>query len=195
MIYQIGFIGNSSVGKTTSAFGVITELKLARKNVGYVTDRCRFVTFEPDRFDDTPEARIHIIASQIAAESEQLVRPDINYLVTERTTLDWMLYYQWTCERLHKWANITMVDLCWSWARRYDLLFFLQTEGMPYVDDGYRPKSVEQREEMDPRYQKLLLTLQHHFIFKDRLRIIGGETTEERNALVIEHLHDWLQDH
>lgn len=199
MAYRIGFVGNSCTGKTTATFAVINELKMRRCLVGYAVDACRFVTFPPERFDDNAYSRAHVLFQHLANETEQLVRTDLDYLVMERTAFDWWLYYRWTRSVTldHSRGGLDHVDdevienLVAAWMRSFDLVFFMESEGMVYVEDGFRPASTQRRERMERLYQqgKARLAAQCR-----AMRTIGGTSLEERNERVLWNLRRWLAD-
>jgi len=191
-MFKIGFIGNSCTGKTTAAFTVIRSLKYKKLLVGYCTDACRFVTFPPARFDVCPDARLNVLFKQLSNETEQMVREDVDYLVTERTAIDWWLYYVWTCKQVAKDPAVEIAALVKLWLRSYDLLFFLDSKGMSYVDDGFRPASTKIRDEIDSHYCEWLA--RYEKTCRD-LRIVTDGSVEKRVETVERLLEDWLKGH
>jgi len=172
-IQKIAFIGNGCTGKTTCAFETVKKLKLKKQRVGYCNDLCRSVPFNPEKFDTDPNARLHVLYKQMAAECEHMVRDDVDFLVTERTVLDWWLYYLWTCKNVSVKPDKLVADMVADWKKSYDIIFFMSTEGIDYVNDGFRPKSVDLRDQMDSLYNDLYKTLKSSgmtdlYLIKDR---------------------------
>lgn len=191
-MWKIGFVGNSCTGKTTAAFSLIAKLKLARALVGYCTDTARSITFDPSRLDDAPLARAHVLFRQLTNETEQMVRKDVDYLVTERTALDWYLYYVWTCQNVGAPGNERLRALVDSWTRTYDLLVYLDSKEMTYVHDGFRPASTRIRDEIEPLYVSALSELRNSRS-PDSLIVIDGHDLGQRNAAAMAALDDWLR--
>jgi hypothetical protein len=196
--FKIGLVGNSCTGKTTSAFALIRLLKLTGHLTAYCTDACRFVTFPPKKFDKDPNARLHVLFSQMANEAEQMVRDDADYVITERTVMDWFLYYEWTCKNIKKatsWAVETLVD---EYVNSYDLLILMDSRGMYYVDDGFRPKSTRIRNQVDEMYQNLIERLMKASGTTDGTStfpeciLITGDDLWKRNKAVERKFSKWL---
>lgn len=187
-MFKIGLIGNSSTGKTTSAMALVSELKARGLGAAHYGDACRFISFKPDLFDTRPEARLHVLFKQMEAEAERSVRPDVEYLVCERTAADWYFYYRWTCERMgvSVWPEVTL--LVQRWMRGYDLLLYLSSEGMDYIPDGFRPPSSEIRRDVDRFYREYVMR-------NERVVCIGGVGPRPRAAAVIEAVERWLPNH
>lgn len=148
----IGFIGNACTGKTTAAFGLVQHMKLKKLNVGYINDLCRSMSFSKELFDAYSEARLAVLFKQLQHEMEHSVRLDIDYLVTERTPLDWWLYYEWTCKKVGEEPLREVTKLVVEMMKRYDLVFYMDDKAIDYVADGFRPPSVDLREEMSKAY-------------------------------------------
>lgn len=181
---KIGFIGNSCTGKTTAVLGLIAELKLRKALVGYVTDMARGLPFLPDALDRHPDARLHVLFRQAVAETEQIIRPDADYIVTERTLIDWWIYYRWTCAEVGCGASPALLSLVREWTRGYDLLVFMSGEGMTYVDDGYRPATTRIRDEVEPFYQQEAAMLRDLRPSGTFIEIKGGDVRQRRDEAV-----------
>lgn len=149
----IGFVGNACTGKTTAAFGLVQHLKLSGRNVGYINDVCRSMPFSRELFDSRSEARLAVLFKQLQQEMEHAVRGDIDYLVTERTPLDWWLYYKWTCDHIGETLCHAVTDMVIEMMRRYKLIYYMDDQQIEYVADGFRPPSVQLREEMSSLYE------------------------------------------
>lgn len=149
----IGFIGNACTGKTTAAFGLVQHAKLRGLNIGYINDLCRSMPFSRELFDSRSEARLAVLFKQLQHEMEHAVRTDIDYLVTERTPLDWWLYYFWTCLHIGEEPCRAVTAMVSEMMRRYELIFYMDDKQIEYIKDGFRPPSVQLREEMSIHYK------------------------------------------
>lgn len=165
---KIAFFGNGCTGKTTSMMNLMCKMKLWKFKVGYVSDLSRSITFPPDKFDTDVNARLHILYKQIASECEQTVRPDCDYVLTERTSLDWWIYYDWTCENIGKEKDSAHFTAASSWAKSYDLIYFMEDSTIDYISDGFRPESTKLRDEVSSKYNQVYkyLVKQGHNVVK-----------------------------
>lgn len=190
---KIGIVGNSCTGKSTVAFGIIRWLKLQKALVGYCTDAARFVTFNPEKFDTDPHARLNVLFTQLRNETEQLVRDDVDYIVMERTALDWMIYYEWTCAQVGQTGLYPGLDeLMSNWMNTYDLLIFLDSASMVYVNDGFRPASTKIRDEVDADYREFREILETHAEFAGRSIIVSGSDLGLRNIEAEQKFGEWF---
>ena len=193
-MYKIGFIGNGCTGKTTSAFSLITQLKYDRALVGYCNDACRFITFDPNEFDTNPAARLHVLFKQMTNECEQLTRKDCDYIVTERTVMDWYIYYVWTCKNVGVAPDKHVTNLVMSWIDTYDVLFFMDSEGIDYVNDGFRPASTRIRDEVVPEYKAMADTITAQNLNVKFARITDDDV-RERTEHVLDIFSRWFLNH
>jgi hypothetical protein len=158
----IGFVGNACVGKTTAAFGLVQYLKLEKQRVGYVNDLCRSMPFSRELFDTKPEARLAVLFDQMKEEAIHSLRTDVDYLITERTALDWFLYYQWTCDNVGRSVSQSIWEMVREHVQGYDTLFYMDDQQIEYVRDGFRPASVDLREQMSKMYADRWSILQYN---------------------------------
>ena len=192
-MYKIGFIGNSCTGKTTSAFNLIKWLKINKTRTGYCNDICRFVTFDPNLFDTDPKARLNVLFSQISNELENEVRADVDYLITERTVIDWYLYYLWTCKNTKKEPEQYIADMVSNWIESYDLFIYMDSESMYYVNDGYRPASTKIRDEINEDYITFFGSLKE--LYPDKVIHIKAPEIADRIDEVEEKFGVWFESH
>lgn len=189
-MYKIGFIGNSCTGKTTAMFHLIKVLKEKREKVGYCFSNCRFITFDPNMLDKFPEARLHVLWKQLAQETEQEVREDIEFLLTERTALDWFIYYTWTCKNTGVLPSEKLAVFIDEYMASYDLIYFMDSMSMDYVNDGFRPATTKIRDEVNPDYLKVPEYLSK---ITEVVRITDPEVSL-RCDTVAEHFKGWMSD-
>ena len=146
-LVKIGFIGNSCTGKTTSCFNLVKNLKFKRAKTGYCNDICR-VPFSPEKFDTDEYARLHVLYKQISTEMEHMIRDDVEYLICERTSLDWVAYYNASFSPTDGFpGSIGLADVDqqvipgYTWMDTYNVLFYMHPMG-EYYDDGHRPAAT-----------------------------------------------------
>ena len=90
---KIAFIGNSSSGKTTSSLNLLLKMRYWGHRAVHYGDAVRGISFPVDNLDTSCEARLHILYKQMMKETELVQRPDCDFLICERTSLDWLFYY------------------------------------------------------------------------------------------------------
>lgn len=156
----IGLVGNACVGKTTAAFGLVQYLKLQKQRVGYINDLARSMPFDRELFDTRPEARLAVLFQQWKEEAVHSLRTDVDYLITERTVLDWWLYYLWTCNNIGAQPSTGIAELVREYVcKAYDLFLYMDDQQIDYVRDGFRPASTDLRHEMSFLYADRWKTL------------------------------------
>lgn len=197
MPYRITLFGNSSVGKSTIHYRLMSELKIKDVKFGYVEDICRRPPFDPNDLDKHIEARFWVIASQMANEMLHFNRKDMGLILSERSVLDWLVYTWWTAERLKNEESIKVRDLLlknietlvFQWAKMYDKIYYIATEHFKYVLDGFRPVTT-MREDVEPYYKKIFTKLK-----KEGYPIIyvGGEIKDRMNTVLID-LFNFIKD-
>lgn len=188
----VGFVGNSCTGKTTCMFRLLAHLKSRKLLVGFCADAARFITFDPEKFDTNPTAREYVLWRQLANETEQLARDDVDYILTERTTMDWLLYYEWTCHNIGQRPNKKIHDLALDHLR-YDVLFLMSDKGMPYVDDGFRPASTQIRDEVSEPYRTLFRELTDRRAGERATCLVQESSVDARSGRVLKFMESWLE--
>ena len=150
---KIGFIGACSTGKTTCASNMLVQMRSDRINAQLLVESARFVTFSPELFDTHPATRLHVLMRQIAGECERYPRDDTDLLICERTSLDWIIYYEWTCANVEVDPINEIVELGWRWLDTYDVLIYLGPY-VNYIEDGWRPTDPDFTKQISDRYEQ-----------------------------------------
>jgi hypothetical protein len=135
-----------------------------------------------------------VLFAQFAAECEQAVRDDVDYIITERTVLDWWLYYLWTCEHVHVEPVSYLDQLVAEWVRSYDLIFWLDDSQMEYIDDGFRPATTRIRDDMVTRYDWGLTWLRNQTL-ASKIRLITVPDVVERCEQIEGLFKEWFDEH
>jgi hypothetical protein len=190
-INKIGFIGNACTGKTTAMFALMSHMKICKLRVGYVSDLSRSITFHPNVFDVNPAARLHILFKQMAAEQEQETRKDVDFILTERTAMDWYLYYRWTCNKVGRPTSIPLEAMVRDYFSTYDLLFYLSDKGITYVADGFRPATGALRDDISKSYRAL------YRMIRDKkctpVALVDHPSVAERRDYIIKVFDKWVK--
>lgn len=167
---KIGFIGNSSTGKTTCSMSLFLHLKKVGHNVFHYGDTGRDLAFSPELMDKSIEASLNVMFKQFQKETELLVKYPQCTLIAERSVFDWYLYYlrmQSTNDSYKFSFNIN------EYVKSYDILFYLD-DNLPYEQDGIRPKTNKLHNEMKDIYKLFFNT------HKEKLVLINDLTIPER---------------
>jgi len=175
----ISFSGNASVGKTTVMTRIISDLKVNKKNVGYVFDTVRGTLMDMNLLDN-PTGRKMIMYKHLMEEMSHLLRKDVEYLLLDRSIIDWYVYYKYECEK----RNIDeegMQDFVFNEASKYHKVLWFQTEGFDYVKDGFRPKDDNLRNDVDEIYKNVMTV--YGKIFGNVIPIKGETITQRYNAV------------
>lgn len=192
---KIGFIGNSCTGKTTSCFNLVKKLKFLKAKTGYCNDICR-VPFSPEKFDTIEWARLHVLYKQMSTEMEHMIRDDVDYLICERTSLDWIAYYNASFDPLD--GKFDLEDLAgvdehvlpgYTWMDTYHVLFYMHPMG-EYYDDGHRPSATHIRDKVQPEYESILKYIKQNY--NGTLIEIFSDNVIERTAEVEERFEKWF---
>lgn len=155
----IAFTGNASVGKTTTLMRLVYDLKVAKIRVGYLADSIRGTLMDM-KYADPPEGRRLILFRHLENEMIQILRPDTEVLLLDRSVIDWYIYLLHSCIGLeigtlyghtHVYEQLMLQE-----ARKYTAIFHFVTEGFDYIDDGFRPKDDSLRSAVDQHYTTIL---------------------------------------
>lgn len=157
-VTKIAFIGNSSSGKTTSSLNLLLKMRYWGHRALHYGDAVRGISFPVENLDVSPEARLHILYKQMMKECELMQRPDCDFLICERTSLDWLFYYYWTCENIKQEPSSGVIGIANEHAKSYDYIFLME-DNVPYVQDGFRPKSSNIRDSVSVYYKEIFETL------------------------------------
>jgi len=149
---KIGIIGTHGTGKTTLAFRLAAEYKIANpsKSVTIVSEVARRCPL-PINKKTTAEAQMWIFCHQMAAEIEAEYKNDI--VICDRTVLDNLAYF----ERLFKFGYLGkpterlfyhFSKVADSWIETYTKLYFLLPKA-EITGDGIRSTSRDFQMEID----------------------------------------------
>lgn len=176
----IAFTGNASVGKTTVLMRLVYDLKVAKIKVGYLADSIRGTLMDM-KYADLPEGRRLILFRHLENEMIQILRPDTNVLLLDRSVIDWYIYLLHSCHDLPTgtlYSNTHVYEqLMLNEARKYAAIFHFVSEGFDYVQDGFRPPDDSLREQVEPLYNSILRSMADQ---NYPITVIGGTSVPVR---------------
>lgn len=145
---KLALIGTHGVGKTTLAFEICAQLKIAGHSVELVTEIARGSPF-PVNEGTTLESQLWILHRQIATELE--MRPRAQYVVCDRSVIDNYAYLS------NKFDRQTHLEpMLAQWMRTYDLLIYVPLRDEGIQADGFRSENLEFQRTIDGRVRHLI---------------------------------------
>ena len=147
---KIALIGTHGVGKTTLAFEVCAQLKIAGYSVELVTEIARRSPF-PVNEGTTLESQLWILHQQIATELEMMSRAQ--YVVCDRAVIDNYAYLSNKFDR-----QPYLEPMLAQWMKSYDLLIHVPLREERITADGFRSENVEFQRTIDGRVCALIQT-------------------------------------
>jgi nicotinamide riboside kinase len=156
---KVGLIGTSCSGKTTMAYGLVTELRKLGYHAEGVLGSDRKYTFNSSELDINNYAQAYVILQQAFLETQCHTRDDVNVVITDRTPFDFFSYYEYCfygSDIKNETVYNAMKNFAYEWIKTYDLIFYLSP--LPYVSDNKRPNDAF-RQAVDLILQKNIDTL------------------------------------
>ncbi|MDD5541653.1 MAG: AAA family ATPase [Acidobacteriia bacterium] len=147
---KLALIGTHGVGKTTLAFEVCAQLKIAGYSVELVTEIARRSPF-PVNEGTTLESQLWILHQQIAQELE--ATPRAQYVVCDRAVIDNYAYLANKFDRQYH-----LEPMLSQWLRTYDLLIYIPLRNGDIQADGFRSENMEFQRTIDLRVRGLVRT-------------------------------------
>lgn len=144
---KLALIGTHGVGKTTLAFEICAQLKIAGYSVELVTEIARRSPF-PVNEGTTLESQLWILHQQIATELEMSYRAQ--YVVCDRAVIDNYAYLSNKFDR--QWHLEPMLA---HWLQTYDLLIYVPLCNGGIQPDGFRSENVDFQRTIDARVRAL----------------------------------------
>lgn len=163
---KIGISGSFCCGKTTLCESVTSELIKLGFNVKHTIEPSRKFKYEDLKLCNT---QLKIFLNQIYREIS--CRADI--VITDTTVIDNYIYYTAACK-----YNNQIIKLVRPWINTYDIIFFSKTDGIPLIDDGFRPDNNERL-----RIEKELLDFYKYEYVNNYVELTGNED-ERRNKII-----------
>ena len=102
---KFAIIGTSSAGKTTLCYHILYELKKLGVYVDGVLQQDRRMVFPRDVLENAVEAQYWVISNMMAKENEMALRDGTDYLVSDRSVLDFYAYYEYQYGRSEEFFN------------------------------------------------------------------------------------------
>jgi nicotinamide riboside kinase len=147
---KLALIGTHGVGKTTLAFEICAQLKIAGYSVELVTEIARRSPF-PVNESTTLESQLWILHQQIAIELE--MTPRAQYVVCDRAVIDNYAYLSNKFDR-----QPYLEPMLAQWMKSYDLLIHIPLREEKITADGFRSENVEFQRTIDGRVRSLIRT-------------------------------------
>lgn len=177
----IGLTGVESTGKSTLAHMLVGRLRTHGVLVDLVAEPGSMLPFSPELFDSRWEAWMYAITNKMATECRAMLRPNINWVISDRTPLDFLAYWEVKVPPL----DPDFVELIVEWVKfHYEVIYYLPAEGSVYREDGFRmlEKENKHRDLVDEQIQLLLWSI------KDKVIPVEGSTYRLRAEWVYHHI-------
>jgi nicotinamide riboside kinase len=147
---KLALIGTHGVGKTTLAFEICAQLKIAGYSVELVTEIARRSPF-PVNEGTTLESQLWILHQQIAQELE--AAPRAQYVVCDRAVIDNYAYLANKFDR-----QFHLEPMLSQWMKSYDFLIYIPLRNGEIPADGFRSENLEFQRTIDRRVRGLVRT-------------------------------------
>jgi len=148
-VTMIGLIGAESVGKSTLALLLTGRLRTHGVRAELAAEAGSKRPFPPEYLDVYPAAHYHMVMSKMVAEAHAVLRPNVDFVICDRTPLDLATYYH---TRFPKWpGREALLMMAKVWVEQFDQLYYIPTDGLVYSEDGHRAPTAENdyRERVD----------------------------------------------
>lgn len=175
---KIGFVGTMSVGKTTLV-KALSELEQF-KDYHIATERSKYLRDLgiPLNTDSTFPGQIIFLAER----ASEILRDNV---LTDRTAWD-VCAFTLNAQSINHYEKKVFTDAAMVLKNYYDIVFYVDPEGVEIEDNGVRTTDLEYRTQIDATINNLLNEYPPDILF----RIKG--TTEERIRLVLEAIDKYL---
>lgn len=134
---KIALVGAESTGKSTLAHMLTGRLRTRGVLAVVVAESGSELPFAPSLLDYNLDAHHYMITAKMAAESRAALRPNVNFIISDRTPFDHACYLSVKLG-IQGPASTRLFDLALAWLGTYDRIYFLRLEGSTYVEDGFR---------------------------------------------------------
>ena len=183
-IQKFAVIGTSCSGKTTLVYNVVGQMRKQGYHIEGLTSTDRIYPFEKDKLDIMNEAQAYVVIQQAHLETRMLVRDDLDYILSDRSTVDFFAYQDFFMKDKKDPYYTSMEEFAFNWAKTYDKLFYLGP--LPWVNDNKRPDD-ETRLEIDNVIKSYLPKLNNLIIVPNDVNrenfIIDAIKQTQSNAL------------
>lgn len=187
-VKRVAIIGAESTGKTTLALQVAGALRAEGVRAALVPEAGNDLPFDPAHFDTSPTAHAYAITAKMAAESRAAMRPNVEFIVSDRSPFDHALYAS-----VRDFDDIALDELLSSaleWCFVYDAIYMTTIAGSPYVEDGYRAPASENG--VRARVDSLLNTMTPELMRRCQHVVKLGERLDKRCEFVLSHINTLL---
>jgi nicotinamide riboside kinase len=175
---KIGFVGTMSVGKTTLV-KALSELPQF-KDYYISTERSKYLRDLgiPLNTDSTLPGQLIFLAER----ASEVLREDV---LTDRTAWD-VCAFTLNANSINHYEKKVFTDAAILLRNYYDIVFYVDPEGVNIEDNGVRTTDLAYRNQIDTTINNLLMEYPPNHLVK-----IKG-TTEERIRMVLEAIDKYL---
>lgn len=177
----IALSGVESTGKTTTATMLCGRLRTRGVLAELVYEPGASAPFDPSFLDKGIDGWVYQVTNRISLEVAKATRANVEYLILDRTPLDFIAYY------LTRFPSSPMSNalhlIAAEWTRQYDQVYYLSPENTVYRDDGYRADhSINTWRE--PAAERMELLVRHSQV---PVQVVSG-SYRERSEFIYHHV-------
>lgn len=197
----IALVGAESTGKTTLGLMLTGRLR-TRGALAEFCSEGKNLPFAPDILDTSADAWTYRIAHKIQAEELYRVQARAEFLICDRTALDFALYAHAKGHSLQRGVKTLVVSLF----DRYDTVFYLPLANTVYREDGFRAPAEQNtwREKFDEILRARLDARKGHtvwvppaFSYRERSEyvyhhILFNYFNDTRPLRAVQQVREWL---
>lgn len=155
----IAFSGTHGTGKSTQAYALATQLKLAGKNVILLDELARECPLAINK-EASSDSHWWILCAQIKRELE--LKNKYEYIICDRTVIDTLAYARVLGMYIGEELFITYAK------NAYDKILYLDHNAYNYqIDDGIRDMDAIFREEVAEALMNLVWNTDHIYVTED----------------------------
>jgi len=132
----IALSGVECTGKTTLALMLAGRLRSRGVLADVVCEPGSSAPFPGSFLDKGDAGWSYLVTNHVARQIAALARPNIEWLILDRTPLDFMIYYhaRFPATRVSR----ALQEYAANWARQYDFVYLLEPKAAAYREDGHR---------------------------------------------------------
>jgi len=171
----IALSGVECMGKTTLALALTGRLRSRGILTEVVCEPGSAAPFPPEFLDAGVAGWAYLVTNHIAQQAAVSARSNVEWMILDRTPLDFMIYYHARFPRTD--LSTELEGIAAEWSRQYDLVYLLDTAQAMYREDGHRAPSNSNtwRETCRTLFSDTLESVVH----EDKLIFVGEETYRE----------------
>lgn len=183
-VVKIALVGAESVGKSTLALTLTGRLRTHGVLAALVSETGSSLPFPPAFHDTEWEPWAYHINGKIAAECAAVLRPNVEFVVSDRSPLDHFAYYK--VRRPDGPMQRELGEVAHAWMSTYDAVYYLPAEGTVYNEDGFRASVSHNtwRTDVDAALGRIVAHLPN-------VHVVNASTLRMRSEWVYHHVLSW----